>query len=89
LVIAVLACSIVAPVRAQAPKPKAPKAENPAAVKPSKKPAAKEPAVEEGPVPEDAAVEAILATKPTTPASACVRQRLSWISAIRTWRSHF
>ena len=68
---------------AQAPKPKAakaekkpatakPAAEKPAAEKPGKKPAAKEPAVEEGPVPEDHAVAAILATKPTTPAE-CVR----------------
>ena len=59
---------------AQAPKPKAPKAEKPASRrrKPEKKPAAKEPAAEEGFVPEDTAVAAILATKPTTPAE-CVR----------------
>ena len=72
LVIAALACSIAASVRAQAPKAKVPKAEKPAAAKPAKKPAAKEPAEEETFVPEDTAVAAILATKPTTPAE-CVR----------------
>ena len=60
--------------RRRKPRSRSPKtpAKKPAAAKPEKKPAAKEPAAEEGPVPEDPAVAAILATKPTTPAE-CVR----------------
>jgi hypothetical protein len=69
LAIAILVGLFFSPTWAQEAKPKPEKPKPPATAKPEKKPDAKQPPAEpEVPPPEDAAVVAILATKPTTPA---------------------